>query len=83
MNRRKLLRRLLEGNLKIVKFYDLLALAQGFGFAPVRQTGSHVLLMHPGIDAMLNLQPDGNEAKPYQIRQLLDLVEAHYLGLED
>ncbi len=83
MNRKKLLRRLLDGRLRNVKFDDLVNLAEGFGFRSVRGKGSHRMLMHPDLDAMLNLQPDGREAKPYQIRQMLDLVEQYDLELED
>jgi len=31
----------------------------------------------------LNLQPDRGQAKPYQIRQFLEIVEEHELKLED
>jgi len=32
---------------------------------------------------VLNLQPEGSQAKAYQIRQLLRLVEEYELRLED
>ncbi len=31
----------------------------------------------------MNLQEDNRQAKPYQIRQLLDLVKRYNLSLED
>ena len=83
MNRKKLLRRLLDGRLRNVRFNDMVNLAEGFGFRTVHQRGSHRMLMHPDLHAMLNLQPDGDQAKPYQIRQMLDLVEQFDLKLED
>jgi len=32
---------------------------------------------------MLNLQPDRGKAKPYQVRQLMKLVEKYRLSLAD
>jgi predicted RNA binding protein YcfA (HicA-like mRNA interferase family) len=67
-----------------VRFADLLVLAAAFGFELRRTKGSHHILFHPAARRLLNLQPakDGS-AKPYQIRQLLDIVEEHGLSLED
>ena len=54
-----------------------------FGFSLDRTSGSHHIFRH-GAGLMLNLQPDSNEqAKRYQIRQLLDLVEEHGLSLDE
>ena len=83
MNRRKLLRRLAQGALNNVAFRDMVALAEGFGFRVVRISGSHHLLAHPSVPEMLNLQEVKGEAKPYQIRQFLKLVERYSLSLED
>jgi len=43
--------------------------------------GSHHIYRHPQVNEKLNLQPVGGEAKPYQIRQFLVLVEKYHLGL--
>jgi len=41
-------------------------------------------MLHSDLPAALNLQPDRNgNAKPYQLRQLVDLVEIHGLKLEE
>jgi hypothetical protein len=61
----------------------LLDLAEGFGFEPDRIAGGHRLLKHAGLRTMLNLQPVGGQAKPYQVRQLMRLVEKHHLLLEE
>ena len=82
MNRKKLLRRLVQGALHNVAFDDLLDLAKGFGFAVVRVSGSHHILAHPDIPELVNVQKVGGQAKPYQIRQLLRLVERYNLTLE-
>jgi len=83
VNRRRLLKRLVEGRLHNVSFRDLVSLAEGFGFRLQRVSGSHHILAHPGIAQMLNLQDVQGEAKPYQIRQFLRLVERHALTLEE
>jgi len=58
-------------------------LVEGFGFQLVRISGNHHLFTHPGITELINLQAVRGEAKPYQIRQLLRLVERYGLKLED
>ncbi len=57
-------------------------LIEGFGFALARVSGSHHIFKQPGIPEMLNLQEVNGEAKPYQIRQFLRLVERHDLILK-
>ena len=56
-------------------------LAEGFGFKLSRVKGSHHILTHPAIPGLLNLQEVGGQAKPYQIRQLLRLVERYNVQL--
>jgi hypothetical protein len=82
MNRRQLLRRLLSGS-RNVSFDDLVNLAEGFGFRLVRVNGSHHIFRHAEVPARLNLQERRGEAKPYQVSQLLKLVERYSLQLED
>ncbi len=83
MNRRKLLKRLSEGALRNVAFRDMINLVEGFGFRLARVSGSHHIFTHPAIPGLVNLQEVGEEAKPYQIRQFLRLVERYNLRLED
>lgn len=59
-----------------------MALAEGFGFRAGRSRGSHQTYFHPDVPEQLNLQPRHGEAKPYQIRQLLRLIERYNLRLE-
>ena len=66
-----------------VPFRDLVRLAEGFGFRQIRVRGSHHILVHPDVPQPLNLQDRGGEAKPYQVRQLLKLIETYNLKLED
>ena len=83
MNRRKLLQRLARGALRNVGFNDMVNLVDGFGFRLARVSGSHHVFVHPDAPELVNLQNVGGEAKPYQIRQFLRLVERHDLRLED
>ena len=83
MNRRRLLRRLLRGALRNVAFDDMASLLEGFGFQLARVSGSHHVFMHPDAPGLVNVQSVRGEAKPYQIRQFLRMVERYNLKLED
>jgi len=67
--------------LQNVSFRDMVKLVEGLGFRLLRVTGSHHIFAHPGIPEQVNLQDVGGQAKPYQIRQFLRLVERHGLKL--
>ncbi|MBX3315380.1 MAG: type II toxin-antitoxin system HicA family toxin [Phycisphaeraceae bacterium] len=83
MNSRKLLQRLGTSQTN-VRFADIVRLALALGFVRDRTKGSHQIFIHrQHKDAILNLQPDGSHAKPYQVRQLLQLVEAYNLRIDD
>lgn len=49
----------------------------------VRTSGSHHIFSHPDVPELLNLQEVAGEAKPYQVRQLLRLVERYNLESKD
>lgn len=83
MNRRRLLRRLAGGALRNVRFNDMIDLVEGFGFRLDRRRGSHHLFVHPDVPEVLSLQPEGGQAKAYQIRQFLRLIEEYELRLEE
>ena len=83
MNNRALLRRLAQGRLQNVSFSDFEGLVEAFGFRFVRVHGSHRFYEHPAVPVVLNLQPRRGEAKPYQIRQVMRLVQLYALHLEE
>lgn len=83
MKRRRLLRRLLDGHLQNTRFRDIRELVEGFGFRLTRTSGSHHIFEHEVIPELLNLQEVGGEAKPYQIRQFLRIIERYDLRLKD
>ena len=64
-----------------VRFRDMVSLAEALGFRVERIEGSHHILTHPHIPELLNLQEVKGQAKPYQVRQLLQLIERHNLTL--
>lgn len=52
------------------------------GFREVRTRGSHHIFTHERVPGLLNLQDVKGEAKPYQIRQFVRMVERYNLILE-
>jgi hypothetical protein len=82
MNPRTLFRKALNSP-KNLPFHDFLRLAQAFGFRLARTSGSHHILVHDEVPQPLNLQEVGGKAKPYQVRQFLQIVEQNNLSLGD
>jgi hypothetical protein len=82
MNKRKLLRKVLSGS-KNIRFADMMTLAKAFGFRLDRIEGSHHIMVHVEVPRPLNLQEVHGQAKPYQIRQFLKVVEQYNLTMED
>jgi predicted RNA binding protein YcfA (HicA-like mRNA interferase family) len=82
MNRKKILQKILAGS-KNIRFSDMVNLVQGFGFILSRTDGSHHIFTRPDIPELVNLQNIKGQAKPYQIRQFLKLVETHNLKLKE
>jgi predicted RNA binding protein YcfA (HicA-like mRNA interferase family) len=80
MNKRKLLQRVLSGS-KNVRFGDVRTLIEAFGFQLVRVSGSHHIFEHPQIAELVNIQNVKGKAKPYQVRQFLQIMEKYNLQL--
>src|SRR5208283_4218278 len=80
MNPRKTLAKILAGS-RNIRFADMANLVAGFGFHLSRTSGSHHIFSRPGIPELVNLQEVRGEAKPYQIRQFIKLVERYNLRL--
>ncbi|MEJ5310142.1 MAG: type II toxin-antitoxin system HicA family toxin [Anaerolineae bacterium] len=80
MNKHKLLRKILNAP-QNVKFQEMIALVAAFGFELMRVSGSHHIFSHPDVPELVNLQNVNGQAKPYQIRQFLKLVERYNLQL--
>ncbi len=83
MDPRRLLARLVRGDLANVSFSDVRRLVESFGFELRRTSGGHHIFVHPDVPELLNLQEIRGQAKPYRVRQFLRLVERYALRLED
>jgi predicted RNA binding protein YcfA (HicA-like mRNA interferase family) len=82
MNKRKLLVKALAGS-KNISFNEIVLLVEAFGFRLSRVNGSHHIFVHPQVRQIVNLQEYNGKAKPYQVRQFLELVEQYDLKLGD
>ncbi|WP_446011274.1 type II toxin-antitoxin system HicA family toxin [Candidatus Electrothrix sp.] len=82
MRKRKLLRKILSGS-KNIRFSEAVSCAEMFGFSLQRIRGSHHIFGHPDVSDLVNLQNVKGKAKPYQIKQLLDIIERYNLQLEE
>lgn len=82
MRKKRLLEKALSGS-KNIRFGDMTRLVEAFGFQLSRFSGSHHIFIHPDIPEQINLQSVKGQAKPYQIRQFLKLVERYNLTLEN
>lgn len=67
----------------VISHGDFTHLLEAFAFQLDHIRGSHHFYFHPQVSEALSLQPHRGEAKPYQIRQFLDLVGRYNLQLED
>ena len=67
-----------------VRFGDLRRLVEAVGYVFRRQKGSHHVYTHrarPELP-MVNLQSSGANAKPYQVRQVVRLIDEHSLEVK-
>lgn len=62
-----------------IAFRDLCRLLKRFGFDE-RIRGDHHIFTMDVVEEILNLQPKGPNAKPYQVRQVRDVILKYRLG---
>lgn len=62
-----------------ISFAELRRLLIHLGFSE-RVRGSHHIFTQRGVVEILNIQPKGNSAKPYQVRQVRNLIVKYRLG---
>ena len=65
-----------------IAFSDLQKLLELLGFS-VRVKGDHFIYWREGVEEILNIQPDGNKAKPYQVKQVRGIILKYKLGGDD
>lgn len=79
----KILRKL-KNSSKNVKFSELQLLLKQFGFVAVRHPGSHEIYQHPDFPALfINIQEVNGEAKPSQVKQVIDIIDELVEGLNN
>lgn len=79
----ELYERLLANPGTIISFRDFERLLRAFGFELDRTVGSHRQYVHPAIPRAFPVQPSGKDAKRYQVREFLELVERYGLHLAE
>ena len=62
-----------------MRFDDLRSLLRALGFTE-RIKGDHHIFSRPDIAEILNLQPRGSLAKPYQVKQVRSVIVRYKLA---
>jgi hypothetical protein len=81
--RREVLEQILSGRSDAnIGFSDLTNLLQHLAFSE-RIRGDHHIFWKDGVAEIINLQPRGSKAKPYQVRQVRGILLRYKLGVND
>jgi len=76
----KIIDRVLRGTSDAnINFADLCSLLNKLGFEE-RIKGSHHIFWKKNITEIINVQPRGSKAKPYQVKQVRNLILKYKLG---
>jgi hypothetical protein len=76
----KLLARILQGTADAnISFEELRHLLKRLGFAE-RIRGDHYIFTREDVAEILNLQPKGSQAKPYQMKQVRAVIVKYRLA---
>ena len=79
----ELLSRILRGTSDAnIHFNQLRHLLRLLGFEE-RIRGDHHIFTKNGVEEIINLQPQGSKAKPYQVRQVRGVIVKYRLSGED
>jgi len=65
-----------------IRFAELCQLIRRLGFTE-RIRGSHHIFTRDNVEEILNLQPKGAKAKPYQVKQVRNVILKYKLGGQD
>ena len=65
-----------------ISFRELCQLLDRLGFDK-RIKGSHHIFTKESVEEILNLQPKGSKAKPYQVKQVRKVILEYKLGGQD
>ena len=78
----KILQAVLSGKQdRNIRFDDLRRIMLKLGFKE-RIKGDHFIYKRKNFPERINIQPDGNMAKSYQVRQIRNLIRKYNLGDE-
>ena len=77
----KLIQKILQGRSdNNISFSSLRILMKSFGFAE-RIRGDHHIFTMNGVEEILNLQPNNAKAKPYQVKQIRNIICKYNLNI--
>ena len=62
-----------------ISFSDLQTVLDRLGFQ-CRIKGDHFIYTKDGVEEIINIQPAGNKAKPYQVKQVRNIILKYQLG---
>ena len=83
MNLQKLIEKILSGRSDAnIDFDDLRRLLKALRFAE-RIRGSHHIFVRVGVEEIINIQPKKSKAKPYQVKQVRNIIVKYRLGASD
>lgn len=76
----KLLQAIMSGTKdKNILFSDLQMVLDRLGFQ-CRIRGDHFIYTKDGVEEIINIQPVGSKAKPYQVKQVRNIILQYQLG---
>ena len=79
MQHQKFLKRLMGGAADAdISFSELCAFKNRLGFDE-RISSSHHIFTKEGVEEILNLQPKGAQVKPYQVKQVRNIIRKYRL----
>ncbi len=83
MNVQKLIASILSGRSDAnIDFEDLCRLLNALGFIE-RIKGSHHIFTSVDVEEIINIQPKRSQAKPYQVKQVRNIILKYRLGVSD
>lgn len=78
--REKLMQAILSGRQdRNFEFFDLCLVLGWLGFDR-RVRGDHFIFTRADVEEIINIQPVGSKAKPYQVKQVRELILKYRLG---
>ena len=80
---KKAVSKILEGRSDAnFNFEDLCFVLERAGFQRRSGKGSHKIFVRDGVAEIVNLQPKCGQAKPYQVKQVRDLLLKYQFDIE-